>query len=182
MYAIKNIKLGIFSTIQFDFNAGNINSFDDMRNNIDEYHIDESDILSIPTDDRIDIVECYGDESGLEFSADTDGIRRQLEISTTIVIANLARESAYEALQSFEKFMEEHDLEFENIVADNNYGSFRHYAERGEGEHCQVYLYRNLEGEGIHINVWEYKQDGLELYFETRPNEVSPTEEYFDAS
>jgi hypothetical protein len=42
--------------------------------------------------------------------------------------------------------------------------------------------YRNLEGEGIHIDVWEYEKYGLRVYFETTPEDVSEEEERFDAS
>ncbi len=78
--------------------------------------------------------------------------------------------------------MDDHGLEFENIVSGNYHGMFRHYAERTEGDDCQVYEYRNLEHEGIHIDVWDYQKDGLEITFETHPDKVSVKEKYFDAT
>lgn len=69
-------------------------------------------------------------------------------------------------------------------MEENAHGWARHWGERFEREHCQVYEYRNLEHEGIHVDVWEYSADGLKLTFETRlsPDEVSEEENRFDAS
>jgi len=180
--AIKAAKESMFEAVQYELKKGNVDSLDDLHTVIDEHYIDECAVLDVPTDGRIELIEFYSDEVGCDFSADADNLRRQLETFGAFIVGEFARESAHRGINALQEFMDAHGFELKNMVGGNNHGWARHYAERAEGRDCQVYEYRNLEGEGIHIDVWEYERDGLQVYFETTPEEVSEEEQNFDGS
>ena len=184
---IENTVSGMFVEVEYQLGRKQIDSFDDCFNLIDESYVDETAVIELSLEDELTLVELYADDMGISLdSIKAEDIRRFLETTSAMVVGYLAREKANQVVYDLKQFMEENDLDFENVASgnSNNHGWARHYAERMAGDDCNVYQYRNLEGEQIHIDVWEYQKDGLKVVFETQlsPEDVGEEENRWDAT
>jgi hypothetical protein len=183
--AINELKDTFIGDLLYKISNREIHSCDDLREALTDCYVDETAVMDLSITDQIDLIEQYGDEYELHFEGVTpDTIRFRIAVLSTFVVGCLAENETLKSIQNLEDFMIDYELEFKNIVYGNAHGWARHWDERMEGDHCQVYEYRNLEHEQIHIDVWEYRRDGWELTFETHlsPKEVSYEENHFDAS
>jgi hypothetical protein len=183
--AVSDVATGMLEEVLYKLTEERTESFETCREAVLDSNVDETAIIGLSVDDEIDLIEQFADDFGLDLGSVTpDGLRNRIDGVATWIVRSLGEQEALEAIETLEKFMEEYELKFSNIVSGNNHGWARHFAERGEGDHCWVYEYRNLEGEEIHIDVWEYKQKGLEITFEkyVDAEDVTDQEKYFDAT
>jgi hypothetical protein len=183
--AVSDVAVGMLEEVIHKLTEEQTESFETCRETIYDTNVDETAIIGLSLEDEIDLIEQYADEFGFVIGEIApDNLRYRIEGISTWIVRYLAEQEAMEAITALENYMTEHDLEFSNIVSGNSHGWARHYAERGEGDHGWVYEYRNLEGEEIHIDVWEYKHKGLEITFEKYIDKADVTEEekYFDAT
>ncbi|CAM2069124.1 hypothetical protein SCOR_27395 [Sulfidibacter corallicola] len=81
-------------------------------------------------------------------------------------MARLAQERAHTFINELEDFAEEHDLTIDDLTDSNSYEWARHFDESYPNEHCAIFHYRNIEGEAIHVDVYEYRFESATLYFE----------------
>ena len=58
------------------------------------------------------------------------------------------------------EILDEYEIELTDLDTRNPHESWRHYAEKSLSEKVCVYEYRNLEGEGIHVDVYEIHLPG----------------------
>ena len=149
---------------------------------VDETLVDDCAAIHIDLDDRLTLVECYGDEYDFE-PITLDDLRTKLEGYAAALICYLAESRARELIEKLENFMDAEGFEFSEVGLSNNLEWARHYAEREDIEDCQVYEYRNVERD-VHIDVYEYRlMDGTCLYFECSvdPSELSDDERAHEA-
>ncbi len=81
--------------------------------------------------------------------------------------------------------MDEHELDFDDLVESNSYGMFAHFSESDSSTgHGTIYHYRNLEDEQVHIDVFEFHTIAGPISFEKRVDDkdVSEKERRWNAS
>jgi hypothetical protein len=182
--AISDVAAGMLEEVLYKLTEERTESFETCREAIYNTHIDETAVIGLSLEDKIDLIEQFADECGFVIGeVAPDNLRNRIEGIATWVVHYLSEQEAIEAIEALENYMKEHDLDFSNIVSGNSHGWARHYSERGEGDHCWVYEYRNLENE-IHVDVWEYKHKRLEVTFEKYIDSADVTDEenHFDAT
>ncbi len=139
-------------------------TIEECREAAEDWYVDECLILDLDLDDRLALLESHAADYGLELGAVTlEELRSRIETMTAMVVGYLGEERARDAFREIEELLDEKDLPFEDLLADNPYELFRHYAERDEPP-WQVYEYRNLEGEGIHVDLYELTVAGISFY------------------
>lgn len=183
--AVINARNSILENIKYQLAHQQISSFDELREAVFDHYIDETAIIDVGVADEIDLIEQYAKEYDIDLGEITsENLRVAIERTATLVVSYLAESGAAVAVDRFEKFMKEHQLDFDNLVDGNHHGWARHWGERPAGDNCWVYEYRNLEGEQIHIDVWEYRDSVFKLVFETylAADQVSSAENRFEAS
>ncbi len=128
---------------------------------------DDTASIGLTLDQQLEIVEEGADECGygdLIFSLDT--LRTDLESYAVMFVHMLAEGRTYGMFEELFDFMDEHDLEPEQMQDSNNFGCFPHVAEREEGS-CTIYEYRDVEEPGNHVDVWEYRLgSGWRVFFQ----------------
>ena len=183
--AVDNAKTSMMEDVHFKLVRERVESLDVCRETIVNRDLDETAILDLSLEERLSLIEEFSEECSCVIGAvRPQDMRKWIDVMATWIIFNLATQEAQAALTELEDFMEEHEFTFKNLVEGNMHGWARHYGEREEGEYCQVYEYRNLEGEGIHVDVYEYSNNGLEVTFERYipKDSVSQEEAVWDAT
>ncbi len=157
----------------------------DLYDMLGETPFDDTLAVDLSLDDRLSLAEQYADDYGFELGeVEIAHLRSRIETLAILVIHQLGLERAHEHLSALLTAMEEHGLSISQLRSNNPHGWARHYAERDEGS-FQVYQYRNLEGEKIHVDLYEYHAiPGQTFYFEVpvSPEDVRAEENYFDAA
>jgi hypothetical protein len=165
-------------------------TLEECRDAAQDWYVDECLILDLDLGERLTLLDYYAQDYGLELGAVTlEELRSRIETMTAMVVAYLGEERARDAFREIEEFLDEKDLPFEALLADNPYELFRHYGERDEPPWC-VYEYRNLEGEGlsgepgIHVDLYELTVAGVSFYVrqELEHGSVSAEEEIWQAT
>lgn len=183
--AVDDVKSRMMEDIRYKLTRERVDSLDVCRETVSNRDLDETAILDLSIEDKLSLIEQFSDECACMIGAVSPrDIRKWIDVLATWIVFSLATQETMEALTTLEDFMEEHEFTFKNLVEGNHHGWARHWGERDEGDHCQVYEYRNLEGDEIHIDVFEYKNKGLYLTFERYINkdQVSPEEARWDAT
>ncbi len=146
--------------LRFDKQA----TIEECREAAEDWYVDECLILDLDLDHRLTLLDHYAQDYDLELGAVTIGeLRSRIETMTAMVVGYLGEERARDAFREIEELLDEKDLPVEDLLADNPYELFRHYAERDEPP-WSVYEYRNIEGEGIHIDLYEMTVAGVNFY------------------
>jgi len=146
--------------LRFDKQA----TLEECREAAEDWYVDECLILDLDLDDRLTLLGHYAQDYDLELGAVTiEELRSRIETMTAMVVGYLGEERARDAFREIEELLDEKDLPVEDLLADNPYELFRHYAERQEPP-WSVYEYRNLEGEGIHVDLYEMTVAGVSFY------------------
>ncbi len=161
-----------------------VSTIANCRETVQEWEVDESLVADISMEERIRLLEDYGDEYGLELGDVTlESLSDRIDHLATLIVSFIAEARALEVVQAIEDLLDEHGLDISAVKGSDSYGYFRHYAER---EECpwHVYEYRNLEGEGIHVDLYEYIVEGHHLYVEIflEKGSLSDEEENWDAT
>lgn len=138
---------------------------------ISECDGDDMTASDLTMEQQLEIVEEGADEHGFEdMTFSLDRLRNEMESHACMFIQMLAEGRTYGIFEELFDFMDEHDIEPEQMRESNNFGWLPHVAEREEGA-CVVYEYRNVEEPGNHVDVWEYRlENGSSVYFEQRFN------------
>ena len=181
-HAIKARAEGILDEMLFKIEHGEIQDIDDCNAFIDDTDNDDAAAMHLDLDDQLTLVELHAEDHGLEISGSIEDIRTKIETFAAYLVCTLAESEARTAVHNLETFLDENEFEFEEIASSNAYGWARHYAEREE-DGCQVYEYRNVEGE-IHVDVWEYVVTPRVRVYLRRfldAEDVTPEERVFDA-
>ncbi len=133
---------------------------------------DETAAIGLTLDQKLEIVEEGADECGYGDLAFTlDNLRTELECYAVMFIHLLAEGRTYGIFEELFDFMDEYDLEPEQMRDSNNFGWLPHVAEL-EGGSCTIYEYRNVEEPGNHIDVWEFRlKSGESVFFEVSVEE-----------
>lgn len=130
----------------------------------------ETAAIGLTLDQQLEVVEEGADEHGfgdLTFNLET--LRSELESYAVLFIHMFAESRSYGIFEDLFDFMDENELEPEQMRESNNFGWHPHVAERDEGSSCTVYEYRDVEEQGNHVDVWEYRlNSGESVFFETR--------------
>lgn len=123
--------------------------------------------IGLTLDQQLEVVEEGADECGFgDLTFNLEDLRTELESHANLFIHLLAESRTYGLFEGLFDFMEEHDLEPEQMRESNNFGWHPHAAERDVGP-CTVYEHRNVENPGNHVDVWEYRfTSGERVYFE----------------
>ena len=170
----------VLDRLHFDSQA----TLEECREATQDWYVDECLILDLDLDERLTLLEHHAVDSGLELGVVTlEELRSRIETMTATVVGHLGAERACAAFQHIEDLLDEKDLPFDALIASNPYGYFRHYAERDE-DPWSVYEYRNLEGEGIHLDLYELTVADVSLYArqELEAGSLSEEEETWEAS
>lgn len=170
--------------VQYRLRSVELHTIDDCRETLREWSTDECLILDLDLDERLTLVENFAAECGLELGAITlEDLRTRIEAMTATIVAHLGAERAIDAFQAIEDFLDERDLPFEALLADNPYELYRHYAERDEGA-WHVYEYRNLEENGTYVDIFEYTIAEISFYArqELDHDYMSPEEESWEGA
>ncbi len=139
-------------------------TLEECREAAEDWYVDECLIVDLDLDDRLTLLDHYAQDYSLELGAVTiEELRSRIETMTAMVVGYLGDERARDAFREIEELLDDKDLPFEDLLADNPYELFRHYAEREESP-WSVYEYRNLEGEGIHVDLYEMTVAGVSFY------------------
>jgi len=73
---------------------------------------------------------------------------------------------ARKSVKKFISFMREHKLKFDkNLIISNTMTSCFLSGERHEGRYCKIMEYRNRDVDPPNIDIWEYKDNGLNITF-----------------
>ncbi len=138
-------------------------SFEELSDRIRETCHDDCLAISLSLDERLTLVEEHLDDYGLELDvSDMTQLRTRIDSMAALIIGLMGEEQALAAIATAEDLVEELDLDFDALIDGSPYGMFRHYAER-EQDPWYVYEYRNLEGEGIHADIFELRVAGITL-------------------
>lgn len=170
--------------VQYRLRSGELHTIDDCREALHELSTDECLILDLDLDERLTLAENFAAEYGLELGEITlEDVRARIEAMAATIAGHLGAERANDAFQAIEDFLEEKDLAFEALMADNPYELYRHYAERDEGV-WHVYEYRNLEENGTHVDIFEYTIAEISFYVrqEVDHDHMSPEEESWESA
>ena len=143
---------------------------DGFQELISESEGDETAAIGLSFEERLEFIEEGVDELGWgELTFNLENLRFEIESHAVMFIHLLAESRAYQIFEELYDFMDEHDLEPEQMRGASNFGWLAHRAERDEGSHCTVYEYRHVEEVGNHIDVWEYRlPSGERVWFEQR--------------
>jgi hypothetical protein len=97
--AVDNMKQGIFEDLKWQLSQKEIHSFDDMRNAVTEYPVDETAVMDLSADQEISLIERYTEEFGLALERIVpDNLRRIIESTATQVVSQLAESAAFETI------------------------------------------------------------------------------------
>lgn len=165
--------------LRFDKRA----SLEECREAAQDWYVDECLILDLDLDDRLTLLDHYAQDYDLELGSVTiEELRSRIETMTAMVVGYLGEERARDAFREIEELLDDKDLPFESLLADNPYELFRHYAERDESP-WMVFEYRNLEGEGIHVDLYELTVAGVNFYVrqQLEDGRLSAEEETWEA-
>jgi len=157
---------------------------EECRAAAEDWYVDECLILDLDLDERLTLLEHYAADLGLELGPVTlDDLRGRIETLTARIVGTLGEERAREAMREIEALLDEKDLPLEAAQTENPYGMFRHYAERDESP-WHVYEYRNLEGEGLHYDLYELSVAGVSFFVrqQLERGTLSAAEETWDAT
>ncbi len=135
--------------------------------------------IDLSMEQQLEVIEEGADEHGFgDLTFSLDSLRSELESYSVLFIHLLAESRTYGIFEELFDFMDEHDLEPEQMRDANNFGWLPHEAEREE-HNCTIYEYRNVEEPlpfvqghttGHHVDVWEYRlPSGERVWFETCP-------------
>lgn len=126
----------------------------------------DTDAIGLALEQKLTVIEEYGEDLAEEMTFDLDTLRNRLEALATHAINVAARQKATAALEDFFDVLEDYELECAKISTSDTYGFLPHRAEREVGP-CVVYEYRNVDEPGSHIDVWHYRLEGYgSLYIE----------------
>ena len=133
----------------------------------------ETAAIGLSLDQQLEVVEEGTVECGFgDLSFNLEDLRSSLESHAVMFIHMLAESRTYGIFEELFDFMDEHELEPEQMRDANNFGWFPHRSEREEGENCAVYEYRDIEDPGNHVDVWEYRlPSGERVWFKVRVSE-----------
>ena len=114
--------------------------------------------IGLTLDQKLEAIEHGADELGLEdLTFKLESLRSDLESQAAMFIHMLAESRARDLFEDLFDFMEENDLEPEQMRDANPLGWMAHRSERDETPYCTVYEYRDVEDLGRHLDVWEYR-------------------------
>lgn len=137
---------------------------------IDESHADETDVADLDLDRQLTLLEYHADDYDLEVHVTSArDLRATIEGLSADLVYYLANSEARIAINELDELMRKQGFDFEDIAERNPYSWASHFAERDENG-CEVYEYRNIEGE-IHADVWE-----KELFGEVRVFLIQPVD------
>lgn len=164
--AVNHAAYMLLEKVEGEISQRAVESFEDCREIISDWVLDECNVLDLDLDQKLGLVEDHADEFDLFFdSADIDTIRMQIISRSAEVVQHLAEEKAQEAYQDLERFMGEHGFVFSDLRSSNYFEWSPHRSEHWVGERCTVYVYRNVEG--IDVDIWEYQLlDDRVIYLE----------------
>ena len=156
----------------------------DCRETLCEWMHDASILIGLDLDERLRLVEHYADDLDLRLTSTAIGdLRGTIENLATSAVFFAGEAAALNAWQQVENLLDDLGLDLDALVIGNPYEYFRHYAERDHDD-WQVYEYRNLEGEGVHVDLFEYHVDSIcfcvRQYLER--GSLSPEEERWSAT
>lgn len=179
--AATSSQLGVFHSKLLE---EELDSFDAARDTVREWAVDECRLAGIALDEQLELLQLHAADYDLQLGAcDFETLRGHITGLTALVVGYLAQDRALQAVEVVLDLLAELDLGFDAVVADNDYDCFRHYAERDHGD-WWVYEYRNLEDEGVHVDLFVYKAAGITFYVRQffQRGSLSPREEEFAAS
>lgn len=159
-------------------------TIDECREAAEDWQVDECLILDLDLDDRLSLLEHYAADYGLELgTVALEDLRSRIETLTAMVVGSLGEERARDAFRHIEELLDEKDLPFDTLLADNPYELFRHFGERDEPP-WHVYEYRNLEGEEGHVDLYELTAAGVSFYVrqQLERGTLSAAEETWEAT
>lgn len=155
-----------------------ITNIDGCYRFIDESHADETDVADLDLNRQLTLLEYHAEDYDLELHVTSArDLRVTIEGLSADLVYYLANSEARSAINELKELMRKQGFDFEVIAARNPYSWASHFAERDE-DGCEVYEYRNIEGE-IHADVWEKELFGEAKVFLIRPvdpEDVSPEE------
>ena len=134
---------------------------------LSEHQGSDTAAIGLSLDQQLEVVEAGADEHGFgDLTFNLENLRTELESYAVLFIHLFAESQTYGAFEELFDFMEEHDLEPEQMRDANNLGWLPHRSEQEQG-HCTIYEYRDVEEPGNHIDVWEYRfPTGERVWFE----------------
>ncbi|MEM9556105.1 MAG: hypothetical protein AAGC60_17745 [Acidobacteriota bacterium] len=166
----------------FDFG-----SIDQAREFLDSYHDDGTSIVELKTDEKLDLIYEWADDLGLTPTiADWGQITKLIDDTASFCLHSSAAHDAHSVLNDLEDLLDDKGLTVSAVRTGNPFACFRHFGERSE-ECWYVFEYRNLDGEGVHVDLYQYAGhlgSDIELYVEEPipAGSFDPEIEHFDAA
>lgn len=179
----KDIVDDLCDTIILDFlnvfKSKNLETLAEWQEEIYDNYIDDSCLYELDMYERIHLVTNFGDTYTDRINCAINDLETTINEISVYIFRQLSEELASTILHDLKEFMDEYDLDTSNIVEDNNHSWAIHYGETDIGKaKGNIYHYRNLESEQIHVDVYEYKLlDKRVCYFEKYIEEDIVTEE-----
>lgn len=143
-----------------------IDTFEDARESVRDWTVDECRVADIPLDEQVDFLEAHAHHFDLALGpVDVEVLGSQITGLSAYLVGALAESRALTAIDILLSLLETLDLELDAVFEENPYARFRPSGERRHAE-WQVYEYRHLEGGDAHIEVdlFEYEAAGITLY------------------
>lgn len=163
---------------------GVVQTIDSCRETLQDWTEDETLAIDLTLEDQLSLLEEHGPDHDLTLEpVDWDTLRIRIESLSASLIAMEGERRALEVFDEVADLLDDFDLPCTALLSANPYGCFRHYAERDEAP-WHVYEYRNIEGEGIHIDLYEQDLYGIRIYVRHQllPDSVSLEEDTWDAT
>ena len=158
----------IIEEVLWPLTEGRVLDLEQVSDVIDDAHGDETAAIGLDLGQQISIVQEGAENYGYEdLSYPIDSLRSQIEAHAVMFIHLQAQERARQVFDELSEFMEEHDLEPEQMTTSNNLGWLPHAAEREEAP-ATVYEYRHVEDRGNHIDLWDYPIGDSRVYFQVQ--------------
>lgn len=163
--------------------SGDVTTLDDLREAINDQPHDDTVGCYMATDDRLSALAIHGDEYGIEVTVTKpDDLRLWIEQQACALAHYLGEARAVEVVDELTEILNEHEIDLTDLDTRNPHESWRHYAERYLSSEVVIYEYRNLEGEGIHVDVHEITLPGdVKVYALKDVEDVSDAEAGWDA-
>ena len=163
--------------------SGEVRTLDDLRGAINDQPHDDTVGCYMATEDRLSALAIHGDDYGIEVNVTRPGdLRFWIEQQACALAHYLGESRAVEVVDELAEILDDHEIELIDLDTRNPHESWRHYAEKSLSEKITVHEYRNLEGEGIHVDVYEIRLSGDVTVYACKDVEtVSDAEASWDA-
>lgn len=150
--------------LRYQLDHQQLGSFDECREVIREWILDECLIMDLDVEERLRLIEEFGSQFDLEIVDVTlNNLRLRIESLAAMIVHELGEIRALEALQEVEEFLDERDFSIEDLRGANPFATFPHHDEYDE-DAWHVLTYHKPDGSERNVTVYEYTVGSFQCY------------------